>query len=912
MLEQTLPHLFGSCPRLRGVEIQRENRTTRWRSEPGTELREHNGVWINEVAVFSVDEDDERNVWRVIRAEIAPDARGGLLVALRRSGETWEVSKPGRVPSVFRQLPVLGGPALSTWVIIDGEFDLDQERSSVHVMGEYGRPLSDAFAALEGLALLATREGWANGYRVAQLAVPTEDLGEAAMKVWHGVLSSTAGTLAQRPLVTTIRAGMLPAVQTDGYDHWVDFVPRAPLGLSQAELWDLASKCMGADPPVKSESEGWSEIARGWEALGVPILWTDLEKIGKVASDEVDTVADLAVEGEPYPWLARYLDAVGRTWQATDGITKSHVKHLLPDQHGKLHDFGQLQIDVNVSDQVKEIADNVGLDIRAQLLDKHVVQALTEGRLEAGKYAIREASLGEMTEDDAVRDLVGHISEALPDGKVVSEENQNAATASVALLEHLWSSQGKEAREVAWEVPLLAADRRAYRAGPQRLMVPPVPAWPEAAQPFANAYPEGRVLDDRYSDTEGCKNVLKALASWGIAHDGLLTKSRPADLRERGLRAIAADAAEVEDARLRGEDLAALTQALTQIALLQPEVIEHSKQSREEAQALLGLLVCYVAPNDKSWLKPVKTTIRTHEGHKQEAHLTLSLWLADLKSKPWIPVEGEQITHYVPSPELLRNLIKPEWLEGNPLGVDLLTHHFDMDELEVRLLAAAGDEETRQQVRDDLARIVKVAGGDPQLIKNLADKAAKIKVNVGRMRDLGLAVQDRVKLALEKRGLKVEFIDRGYDFRVTDDRGNTFDVTEARVREEDNEDPSATFEFGSYKVEVKTTTTGEARLTPLQAATAVKDPKFVLCVVDLRNFDGDVHEVDWNTMDVSAYCRFVYGRSLPIDETLTFVQKAQGSGVPIRNETALRYAVRPGLWQTGLNLDQWVQDVVAR
>lgn len=70
----------------------------------------------------------------------------------------------------------------------------------------------------------------------------------------------------------------------------------------------------------------------------------------------------------------------------------------------------------------------------------------------------------------------------------------------------------------------------------------------------------------------------------------------------------------------------------------------------------------------------------------------------------------------------------------------------------------------------------------------------------------------------------------------------------------------------------------------------------MLWVVDLRSFDADVHQADWTTTDVSAHCRFVSGRNLPIDATLATVRNAQGSHVPIRNETALHYAVRPDLW----------------
>lgn len=891
MLEQALPHLFGSCRRLREVRIQRGNGRTCWRTGPVTELLQRDGVWIEERPVCSVDGNGEETEWIVIRTAITPIARGWLLVALRRSGDTWVASKPGQVPSVFRQLPVLGGPALSAWVIIDGEFDLDQERSSIHVVGEHGRPLREAFTALGGLALLATREKWVTGYRVAQLAMPTEGLGESAAKVWREVLLGAAATLARLPLVNTVRAGMLSALQTDEHDRSVDFVSRPSSGLSHAELWELAATCTEADPPTKSESEGWSEIAEGWEALGVSIPWIDLEQIGKRASSEIDEIAELAVDGEPYHWLAQYLDAVGRTWRAT-GITKSHVAHLLPDQHGKLRSSGELRRGSGVSGRVKTIAADVGLDIKAQLLDELLVQALTNPGLEAGLDAVREATGDELTEDEAVRNLVRHISDALPADQRVNEENENAAAASIALLEHLWSSRGEDARKVAWEVPLLAADGTARRAGHRRLMVPPVPTWPEAARPFAKAYPASRVLADRYAAAAECDTLLEALAAWGIAHRGLLAMSQREELRDRGLRAIAADPEEVADAILREAEL-------MQIALLEPEVINYCKQSRERAQALLGLVVRYVGPEDKSWRSTVEISVWTPNGEKQ-VHVTPALWLADLRSKPWIPVEEEQdITHHVPNPELLRELVDSLWLEGNRDGADLLVRHFDMDALDVRLLAAARDEKTRQRLRDGLARIVEVAGDNLQVIEDLVAKAEQRKRDVDRMRNLGLAVQESVKLAMQRLGLKVQDVDRGYDFLVT----------AVNVREEDPEDLSAYFEVGEYKVEIKTTTTGEVRLTPLQAATSVADPKsFVLCVVDLRSFEGDVHQVDWTTADVSARCRLASGQSLPIDKTLTFVRDAEGSDVPIRNATALRYAVRPDLWVSGLDLDQWVQD----
>jgi hypothetical protein len=592
-------------------------------------------------------------------------------------------------------------------------------------------------------------------------------------------------------------------------------------------LWELAAACTETDPPAKSDSEGWSEIAEGWEQLGVPVPWVDLKSIGERASSEVSEVSDLPVDGDPYNWLARYLAAVGKAWQAT-GVTKSHVECLLPDQHGKLRSAGELRRDGGVNEQTKAIAVDVGLDFRAKLLNQQLIEALSRPELgrelsssstavpetspsirfqkkakrasSAGLYAVGEVTGGELNEDEAIRELVGHLSEELPEDQRLSEEDEDAATASIALLEHLWSSQGKDAREIVRQIPFLVADGTLRRFGPRRLMVLPVATWPESAQPFAQAYPANRVLADQYAVEDG--SLSEALTSWGITHSSLLVTSKREELRDRGLRAIAVNPEEVANATLSATEW-------TQIALLEPEVLNHCRQSRELAITLLGFVVSFVAPNDVSWRSTVEMPVRTSGGEKR-VHLTPSLWLSDLRSKQWIPVEDEQsITHHIPNPELVRDLIDPAWLEGDRDGADFLVYHFGLDALEVRLLAAAKNEEARQRLRDSLARIVEIVGDNSRMIDDLTAKAEQRNRDVGRMRKLGLAVQECVKLAMEQQGLNVEEIDHGYDFRVT----------AVQVREEDPEDLSAHFEINEYKVEIKATMTGEARLTPLQAAT---------------------------------------------------------------------------------------------
>lgn len=602
----------------------------------------------------------------------------------------------------------------------------------------------------------------------------------------------------------------------------------------------------------------------------------------------VDDVSELKVDDDRYAWLAAFVDAVGKSWQA-GGTTKSHLQGLLPDQYGTLSEVDSLDRDGGIGDRVKEIADAVGLDLRARLLDGELVEALRRDGLSAGLYALHQVTAAELSEADAIDEVIDQLAQALPDEQKITEKNEDAAAAGIDLLTHLWASQGKGAEQTAWRIPMLAADGTARMAGRRRLMLPPIGAWPERARSFSDAYPPGRVLAERYLETED--SIIEALAAWGMAHPSLLTVTAREELTDRALKILAINPAEVTDATLRETELA-------QIALLEPELINYCKQSRERARLLLGLVVSFVAGADPSWRTPAMLTVRTPTGEKRVS-LAPTLWLSDLRTKPWIPVEDEDdVTHHPASAELVRTLLEPKWLEDNSSGADLLVRHFGIDALDVRLLAAASDEAARQRLRDSLARIVEAVGDNSTVIEELAVKAQQHRRDVERMRKLGLAVQQSVEAALRARDLDIDNVDHGYDFYVTP----------VQVREEDPDDLSSHFEIAGYKVEVKATTASEARLTPLQAATAAGEgDAFVLCVVDLRDFDGDVHQVDWAAEDVSGRCKFTFGRDIPAGETLSLIHHAESSDVPIRNKTALRYAVPSDLWEQGLDIDDWVE-----
>jgi len=121
------------------------------------------------------------------------------------------------------------------------------------------------------------------------------------------------------------------------------------------------------------------------------------------------------------------------------------------------------------------------------------------------------------------------------------------------------------------------------------------------------------------------------------------------------------------------------------------------------------------------------------------------------------------------------------------------------------------------------------------------------------------------------------------------------------------------FEVGPYLVEVKATTTGQARLTPKQATTAAVCPRrYVLCVIDLRqNLDTDLDQ-DWTAGAVEPLARLVLDIGSMVGETYNWVEMATTLEVGIRNEAALRHEVSPQIWESGMSISDWVKSIVPK
>lgn len=896
-LKQALPYLYATRKSLGKVVFTSADGSTEvW--SPGEVIEETvDQGYLHHRTINLVRDGDEYLPMRVYRFMTAEDSTAAALVLVEESGDGWEVLSPdSEAPKIYRDYPLRGSGFLPTNFVFDGKFDPDQERVRLLMSDEDKALLEDAFGAGVVAAKYAFREGWDDAHLLAEastLKTSFDPTNSDEKAWWTKQLASFAQQLAELPIVACASES-LPAISSDG--PYADFVIPRLLPDSTADettvdrLWPLAAACTELNPPQKELAVAWTKIAEGWHSLGLEVERITVSSLADWIRGDAEELDKLQIEGDKTEWLAKFLDIVGECWSKRTGVELSVLANLMPDQNGRLCSPQALHRDVGVSSALKDICKAIGHDVRGKLLRGEIEGVAAKNNLQYLPTALKQAFPTSLSEAQVIDETVRHLDQGLPEDEECDEESKDLQHGTALLLQYLWTSQGRNAAAVAKKVPLITSNELAVRWSHDRMMMAPVCNWHEAARPFAHAYPPQRLLADFFSGDadEDLPDVVPALVEFGMAIGDPITSDTPAELR--GLRLNAISSAETEG-------IVVSNVRFSQIALLQPEVLNRCQEGIEEARSLLGLILCHVAPHDAEWQQE-----RTIKGRKlrQDVELPVfgALWLADLKFRSWVPVPGDdgKLVKMRADAKTLGELLDPAWLENNDPAIRLLSEWFDFDELELRLLGLAPDPDKRRELRSGIAKLVETGGADPTFYSSLAaeiEEQQRKRRDIDRARRLGIAVQEAVKLALENHGLQLKLVDRGFDYEVTDDV---------------IEDVSTRVEVGPYLLEIKATTIGQARLTPTQAETASEEAyRYVLCVVDLRDVPKEELDGEWTVERIEELASISSDIGSSVKETCELVETARTKHVAIRNDSALRYEIPVSIWEDGVSIAEWVE-----
>jgi len=898
-LRATLPYLYGTCDHLGAVTIQDGILgVTRFTPEAAVD-GEFFGCHVRE-RQFAVETDGgNRHVMKVIRARTRADSTSSVIVVLRQSDGHWTADIPSDdAARLFCRFPIRASDFVPINAVIDGRFDLRQERDSVLMKEADQDQIAEALKLLPKVVSLAVDKTWRDGHKLARVGMPDRAFGEKLedplRSWWQTQLSTAANTLAGMPIVQT-DVGMLRSIGTSPTAAFV--VPRFDLTQSSDEIpfdkaWNLARDLRDVHPALLPIAPDWTAIVSEWCSLGVPSRRIALTEMGQIVRDGAARLSDLRTK-TPLDWLAQYLDLLGEVSAKHNCGTV--MQSLVPDQNGVLKSPATLWRDEGIDASLKDMAHVIGLDVRGRLLLDDLFRRTADGGFAQMKALLNAQIAKSLGESAIINECLEHLAKSLPDGKPISDDRKHHRDTSIDLLKFLWDHQGPGAVAEAQRCPLVVSDGTAARWASNRKVMAPISMWHDDARPFAKLYKEDRVLSEEYlSRMGGDRHLISALVAWDMAFGDPVCEDAPRELKEERLKVLAVDGTDVTNVTVSDE-------RLSQIALLPNELIQRCQGDEQLAKLLLGLVLKHAAPHDTAWRETREITGRRDRADVR-IKISPALWLGDLKTKAWVPVQSEDGVEPVrANAGNLRELLDPSWLSANDAGVELLSRHFGFSALELRLLSTVPSPEARGQVENGLASIVQSLGGDPAKYSELAADLAirqKREKEKERNRKFGLGVQRAIEKYLNARGLHPEFIDCGYDYDLFLDDLLPIDAGTHHFR------------LADYFLEVKATTTGEVRLTPTQAQTASENTaKFILCVVDLRGTRIEEMPEEWRVEDVEPKARIVSNIGSLVTEPHRLVDEAKGCEVGIRNEMSLRYGVPLSVWEHGVSLCAWAESL---
>lgn len=904
-LRRALPYLYGTRGTLGRVELRSGDGVAETWEASQIDQRVIDGAYMEYRTITVTGHELPTRELRVFRFAVEKDASAAALVLVEQTASGPKVKLPDfDAPRVFREYPLRASGFLPVNFVFDGKFDPDQERGGLLMNANDKGLLKQAFAAGIVAVQHAIAEKWQGAHWLARAACPSSGFDTTNVEEtewWTGQLREFACRLAATPIVEC-ETQFLPAIAQEG--PYADFVlPRLLEASGTAEtsverLWPLVAAANQLFPPKSELAVDWTTLVEDWRSIGVTIEMVWVAKLAEWVASDAKTIQELDVKGDAQEWLTVFIDIVGECWSKREGVDVSALSGMMPNQNHRLCSPPELKRDEGVSGPLKDICGDLGYEVRDGLLLDAFEETARRLELHYVQDTLMKAVPRRVDEDDIAAEAVERMGDMLAEGKRCEEVPSKARQASVRLLAHLWEKKGRTAASVACQVPLMTASQRAARWSPDRLFMAPVRSWPESAQPFALAYPPDRVLDEIYagSEAECVPDMSIPLAEWGIAYTDPVTDI-VVNLQDRRLTAL--------NPAVETNGVVVPQVRMSQITLLQPELLNRCQEEIDKAQALLGLVLCCVAKYDPAW-KERRTVKGRRSREEVEVSVPGALWLADLKVRAWVPVPGEddKPQKMVANATTLKHLLDPLWLRDNDDAIRLLSEWFDFDQLELRLLGVVQDAKERQELRNSLAELIEIGGADPQVYANLAQEVEarrQRRQDIKRCRDFGLAVQEAVGAALRRQNLDVKLVDKGFDYEVA-------------LRNDDIvHDTGSVFEVGPYLVEVKATTTGQARLTPKQAATAAGSPgRYVLCVIDLRQNLVINLDQDWTADAVEPLARLVPDIGSTVEETYNWVEMATTLEVGIRNESALRYEVSPQIWESGMSISDWVKSIAPK
>ena len=753
----------------------------------------------------------------------------GVAVAIpfERRGEDVVLVSPTSVPKLLLGFPLIGTEDFSLPVVVHSlRFSPTEERDGVYlgqnddkVNQENQAVIEQACGLLLSIARFAADSGWSRIHVLAE--VPRVREKPWLNKVWlRGCLrANLVDRIRATPLV--LNESGTPAAPS------ASKLPTADSAEGVDRLWSLARALTNLRErlPRQAEAQGWCDAARSWTTLRDCRL-ADLEETmdGRdlagyaEAAGSIEALQAQLGDANAVPWLNEL-----HGFLAANGFDEARRSlRIVPDQNGEFSTLPNLHRDRDIPSELKEIAQRVGWNLRAELRDMRF-DTLSD-----------EPGAGDFDSDYIVPKLIDRLRGRM-EGDALDDD---AKAASVGLFGWI-TAQGRWTDLEgfpAFSREGTSLKLRQHEDDTSERPLAPVGTWPEPLREYKDLFPRRHTLADDFAAAPDGLSVWSDLEYRGFLRTSVLyARTEVLYARTERFDGVLPDGPLPEDKEHRVDGTVEVTdiafRSKTDIGVL-PRV----RQSQKQARLFWGFLTCWLAIEDAQGLETQQSMCVCGSPHRYYP----AAWLVPLVRTQWVPLSRRRTD--LASAHSLANLLRDsEWsadlLRTNPIVALLKALGVSVTELIKELFTT--DDQQRTALDDKLSQLLTSAGAEwERLLPVAAEKLEEYKqaLRTGQTNQrVGKLVEDLVKEILEGEGFDVRRTGRGHDYEIEPGASTEDEQLLLKLTRDER----------TWLVEIKSTRNDSVRMTSVQAREATANEScYLLCVVPISGpEDPDIEAV---------------------------------------------------------------------
>jgi len=602
--------------------------------------------------------------------------------------------------------------------------------------------------------------------------------------------------------------------------------------------------------PTKDVLEGWKETAlKLYEDSAQINLYTikDLrDEIVNYVKDQkypelVELKDYLSLSEDPKTFLIKIIEIIDELYKMNLIESSDFVDYLLVDQNGIIGpyewDDGQLYVDDNIPEDLKEIAKRIGWDIKSELLDNEF----------ANFKIIQDLIDDSLGVDDVIEKLVSNEDYRI-DERV--EEWDDKVKGWVELFR--WCIMNDKLQK---DFPIITKDERVQvldNIDKESFIVPF--KYIGINEEFEQIYPESRIIHEKYFELndDELQIFIEKLQKYKSFITEIPVYRDKLTLKHSKLIAILED----EHPISRTEHILKCEEPIISVIPFWNEVIGKISNDRDLAKLFFRFVIEHIMDRDDSWEKIVEVKCNCRAGKHR---IIPSQWLASIKKDAWVPLkvkkgDEEEIVQREATKDSFESLFTQdelkELMKKHKEKMKFLLPHIGYDKLDLEIrLRSIETGEDEKTIREKLSNfvnfvdkipdslIIDLMSSDPEeleeILSTIKEKKEEKEIK-SKNKKIGELVEKIIENIIKEGGFEVEHIYVGGDLEIWPEQNEGWDSGSIEIKSPEK----------SFYIEIKFTSSDRVRLSKRQSETAreKKDNYIVLVVENAENLRSKLED----------------------------------------------------------------------